>query len=129
VNLTANMRLIRSLDPLLRASDSGRAIFVTSNLARRPRAFWATYAISKAALEAMVRIYAAELMKSTVRVNLVDPGTVRTRMRAQAFPGEDAKTLPEPDSITEVFVELAEPSCTRHGELVDARRTASASVQ
>ncbi len=121
VNLTANWRLIRSLDPLLRASDSGRVLFVTSGVARRPRAFWAGYAISKAALEMMVGIYAAEMARTSVRVNLVDPGIVRTRLRAQAFPGEDPSKLPAPESVAEVFVALAEAGCTRHGETVPAR--------
>ncbi len=120
VNLTANWRLIRSLDPLLRRAPAGRAIFVTSGAARGARAYWGTYAVSKAALEMLVGIYAAETVKTPVRVNLVDPGRLRTRMRARAYPGEDPATLPEPDSVTEVFVALAEDACTRHGEIVRA---------
>lgn len=120
VNLTANWRLIRSLDALLRASDAGRAIFVTSAAAARPRAYWGAYAVSKAALEMLVRIYAAEVARSPVRVNLLDPGAVRTAMRAAAYPGEDPARLPPPESVTEPFVALAEPACRRHGEVVRA---------
>ena len=121
LNLTANWRLIRSLDPLLRRSDAGRAIFVTSGAASGAFAYWGPYAASKAALESLVRTYAAEVEKTPVRVNLVDPGIVRTAMRAQAFPGEDPATLPPPDAVTDIFVDLAEAACTRSGELVRAR--------
>jgi NAD(P)-dependent dehydrogenase (short-subunit alcohol dehydrogenase family) len=120
VNLTANWRLIRSFDPLLRASGSGRAIFVTSGAARGARAYWGAYAVSKAALEMMVGTYAAEMEKTNVRVNLIDPGATRTAMRAEAYPGEDPLSLKEPDSLTDAFVALAEPACERHGELVTA---------
>jgi len=121
LNVTANWRLIRAMDALLRACDAGRAIFVTSGITRAPTAYWGAYAASKAALEAMVLTYAAETLKTNLRVNLVDPGVVRTRMRAEAMPGEDPLTLPPADAITEVFVELAEPTCARHGEIVRAR--------
>jgi len=118
INLTANWRLIRSFDSLLRLSDAGRAIFVTSGVGAR--AYWGAYAVSKAALETLVRIYAAEVAKTNVRVNLLDPGAIRTAMRAQAFPGEDPMTLRPPESITDLFVELARPACTRNGERVEA---------
>jgi len=121
VNVTANYRLIRTLDPLLRASDAGRAIFVTSGAARISRAYWSVYAASKAALESLVRIYAAETEKTRLRVNLLNPGPVRTGMRAAAFPGEDPMTLPPPEALADLFLELALPSCTRHGETLDAR--------
>jgi len=120
INLTANWRLIRSLDPLLRASAAGRAIFVTSGVARGVFPYWGPYAVSKAALEMLVRVYAAEVAKTAVRANLVDPGVVRTRMRAQAMPGEDPATLQAPEAITDVFVDLAEASCQRNGEVVPA---------
>ena len=118
VNVTANYRLIRSTDRLLRASDAGRAIFVTSGAAKAARAYWGPYAASKAALEMMVKSYALEIAKSNLRVNLIDPGPVRTKMRTQAYPGEDPATLRTPDMITDRFVELAEPSCALHGEIV-----------
>ena len=120
VNLTANWRLIRSLDPLLRASGSGRANFVTSGAADGVHPYWGAYAVSKAALEAMVRTWAGEVTKTPLKVNLVDPGALRTRMRAEAYPGEDPMTLEPPEAMTDVFVELAESACTRHGEVVRA---------
>jgi NAD(P)-dependent dehydrogenase (short-subunit alcohol dehydrogenase family) len=121
INLTANWRLIRSLDPLLRASDAGRAIFLTSGVGSRVVPYWGPYAVSKAGLEMLVKIYAAEMTKTKVRANLVNPGGTRTRMRAEAFPGEDPMTLPAPEDVTELFVELAEPSCRRNGEVVQAQ--------
>jgi len=120
VNLTANWRLVRIFDPLLRISDSGRAIFVTAGAAHDADAYWGAYAVSKAGLEMMALTYAAEVTKTPVRVNLVDPGVVRTAMRAEAFPGEDPMTLRTPESITDVFVGLAEAACARHGEIVRA---------
>ena len=118
VNLTANWRLIRSLDPLLRQSEAGRAIFVTSGAASGRFPYWGPYAASKAALEAMVRVYAAEVDKFGVKANLLNPGVVATRLRAQAFPGEDAKTIASPESVTDAFVELAEAGCRKNGETV-----------
>lgn len=120
VNLTANWRLIRSFDPLLRASDSGRAIFVTSGAADGLHPYWGAYAVSKAALEIMVKTWAGEVTKTPVKVNLVDPGALRTSMRAEAYPGEDPMTLRAADEITDTFVELAEAASTRHGEIVQA---------
>ena len=116
VNVTANWRLIRSMDPLLRASKSGRAVFVSSSAGRNARAYWGAYAVSKAALEMTVMIYAAEMDKTNVRVNLINPGATRTAMRAQAFPGEDPNILKSPEDITEIFVELSETSCSLYGE-------------
>jgi NAD(P)-dependent dehydrogenase (short-subunit alcohol dehydrogenase family) len=120
VNLNANWRLIRGLDPLLRAAAAGRAIFVTSGVARGVFPYWGAYAISKAALEMLVRIYAAEIVDTPVRANLIDPGIVRTRLRARAFPGENPEYLPSPESVAEAFVALAVPECTRNGEIVSA---------
>ncbi|HAA92907.1 MAG TPA: oxidoreductase, partial [Rhodospirillaceae bacterium] len=120
LNATANYRLIRSMDPLLRTSDSGRAIFVTSGAVRNLNPFWAAYAASKAALEAMVNIYASEVAHSEIRVNLVDPGRQRTAMRAKAFPGEDPESLPHPDEKTDLFVDLAALDCEQHGETLRA---------
>lgn len=121
LNLTANWRLIRSLDPLLRASDAGRAIFVTDAVARMPMAYWGAYTASKAALEALVRVYADETRRSNLRVNLFDPGVIRTKLRARAFPGENPAILPDPARVADRVVALAEASCTRHGELDSAR--------
>jgi NAD(P)-dependent dehydrogenase (short-subunit alcohol dehydrogenase family) len=122
LNLTSNYRLIRSMDPLLRASDAGRAIFVTSGVAREVVPFFGAYAVSKAGLEMMVRLYAAETQRTgNIRVNLIDPGTVRTAMRAKGFPGEDPMRHPHPDEITDAFVRLAEPAFTDTGTIVIAR--------
>jgi NAD(P)-dependent dehydrogenase (short-subunit alcohol dehydrogenase family) len=119
VNVTANYRLIRSLDPLLRQSLAGRAIFVTCAAARENTPYWGAYAASKAALETLVRIYAGEVVNTTaLKVNLVDPGPVRTKLRAQAFPGEDGTGLRRPEDVTDAFVELAAAECRRHGEIV-----------
>ena len=115
LNLGANWRLIRSLDPLLRASAAGRAIFVTARAAHDAPAFWGPYAASKAGLEALVRCYAAETRRSALRVNLLDPGPVATALRRRAYPGEDPATLPAPDAVTEPFVALAEASSEEHG--------------
>jgi len=120
VNLTANWRLIRSLDPLLRQSAAGRAIFVSSAVARAPRAYWGAYAVSKAALEMLVGIYAQENLQTKVRANLIDPGRTRTRMRATAYPGEDPQTVPAPEDVTEPFVRLARADYTGNGEVVKA---------
>ena len=106
-NLTAAYRLIRSLEPLLRQSEAGRALFLTSGYAVQPKAFWGTYATTKAALEAMVRCWADEIEHTNVRAVLVDPGPMRTRMRAEAFPGEEPDTLPHPSEIGPMIVALA----------------------
>ena len=118
VNVTANWRLIRSLDPLLQRSDAGRAIFVTSGISRRVVPYWSAYAASKAALDMMVGTYAAECAHTKVRVNLYNPGPTRTGMRKDAFPGEDPETLPPPEAHAEALIRLALPSCTMNGEWV-----------
>lgn len=120
INLTANWRLIRSLDPLLRQSDAGRAIFVTSTVGSEPRAYWNAYAVSKAALEQMAKIYAAEVTKTPIKVNLINPGGTRTAMRAQAMPGEDPQDVKPPEDVTSMFVDLASPACDRSGDLITA---------
>jgi NAD(P)-dependent dehydrogenase (short-subunit alcohol dehydrogenase family) len=119
VNVTANWRLIRSMDPLLRQSDAGRALFVTSGAARNCRQYWGAYSVSKAALEALVRTYAAEVKSTRVRANLFDPGPLRTAMRAKAMPGEDPNTLPEPETVTDRIVEMLSPGFDRNGVLFD----------
>jgi NAD(P)-dependent dehydrogenase (short-subunit alcohol dehydrogenase family) len=118
VNLTANWRLIRTLDPLLRRSDAGRAIFVTSSVARSARAYWAPYSVSKAALETLAKTYANETSATPIRVNLVDPGAMATRMRAEAYPGEDQATLPPPEAVTDIFVKLARAENELTAEIV-----------
>jgi len=128
VNVTANWRLIRSFDPLLRRAPAGRAIFVTSGVTRRTIPYWGAYAATKAAMETLVRIYAAEVAHTAVKVNLINPGPTRTRMRADAFPGENPQTLPTPDAIAAAFVPLAEQSCSLHGEWVAADEWIKAST-
>ena len=118
LNLTANWRLVRAMDPLLRAAPAGRAIFVTSAIGRDTLAYWGPYAVSKIGLEMLVRIYAAEIANTRVCANLIDPGPLRTRLRARAFPGEDPDSLPPPDSVTDCFLDLAAPECTRNGEML-----------
>ena len=123
VNVTANWRLIRALDPVLRKSDAGRVLMVTSAVARLNRPYWGGYAISKAALEMLTFTYAAELNGTKVKVNALNPGPTRTRMRAEAMPGEDPMTLPAPEELTPLILEMLSPSCEKTGELVTFRRS------
>jgi NAD(P)-dependent dehydrogenase (short-subunit alcohol dehydrogenase family) len=122
VNFMANQRLIRSMHPLLRESDAGRAVFLTTGVVRDPRAYWAPYAASKAALEVLVQCYAAELNVTPIKANLFSPGPVRTAMRAKAFPGEDPMTLPAPDEVAPSIVEMLEPAYSANGETVRFQR-------
>jgi len=108
VNMTASYRVIRSFEPLLRAASAGRAIFLTTGKASRPKAFWGLYGATKAATENLVRTWADELEQTSVRAVLLDPGPMRTRMRAEAMPGEDPQTLPDPAEIGPLIVELAQ---------------------
>jgi NAD(P)-dependent dehydrogenase (short-subunit alcohol dehydrogenase family) len=119
INVTANWRLIRTLDPLLRRSDAGRVIFVTSGVARIGRAYWAPYSVTKAALEALAKTYASETSDSAIKVNVIDPGATATRMRAEAYPGEDQSKLPTPEQVAEAFVPLAMPDFTETGQIVE----------
>jgi NAD(P)-dependent dehydrogenase (short-subunit alcohol dehydrogenase family) len=118
VNVTANWRLIRTLDPLLRRSDGARVIFVTSGVAHSARAYWAPYSVTKAALETLAKTYAHETADSPIKVNLIDPGATATRMRAEAYPGEDPKTLRIPEEVAERFVTLASPAWSKTGQIV-----------
>jgi NAD(P)-dependent dehydrogenase (short-subunit alcohol dehydrogenase family) len=121
VYVTANWRLIRTLDPLLRRSEAGRVIFVTSSgVAQSGRAYWAPYSVSKAALECLAKTYANETQDSPIKVNLIDPGATATRMRAEAYPGEDQTTLRTPEQLAESFIALALPDCTKTGQIVEA---------
>lgn len=121
INLTANWRLLRSLDPLLRQSEAGRAIFVTSSVGSQARPFWGTYSISKAALEMLVKIYAEEIKSTKIRANLIDPGRTRTGMRAAAYPGEDPMTLPTPEAVAEKFLPLASAEFDGNGQVIKAQ--------
>lgn len=122
VNVTANWRLIRSFDPLLRKSDAGRAIFITSGAAWKSTAYWGLYASTKAALNSVVATYAAETVNSPIRANLFSPGPVRTHMRAAAMPGEDADTLPHPSSIAPSILKLASPDLIETGQVYEMRQ-------
>lgn len=117
INVTANWRLMRSLDPLLRGSDAGRALFITSGVVHTCQPFWGAYAASKAALEALAKTWAAESEKTALRVNLFSPGPVRTAMRAQAMPGEDPETLPDPSELAPAIVKLCSPETIHNGGL------------
>jgi NAD(P)-dependent dehydrogenase (short-subunit alcohol dehydrogenase family) len=121
VNVTANWHLIRAMDALLRRSDAGRALFLTSGAASNPRAYRGLYATSKAALEALARTYADETKSTAVRVNLFNPGPTRTSMRAAVMPGEDPMTLPTPEEVAATIVPLCLPSFTETGKLYDFR--------
>ena len=121
INLNANWRLIRSLDPLLQRSDAGRAVFLTSGAASGKYAYWGPYAAAKAGLEALVKTWSHEIATTHVRANLVNPGATRTSMRAKAFPGEDPASLPAPEELVPLFLELVSPACTQNGEVINFR--------
>ena len=123
VNVTSNYRFIRSLDPLLRASDAGRAVFMTSGVAQSHRAYWSAYAASKAALEAFVSCYAKEAEVTKLKVNLLNPGATRTAMRAKAMPSEDPAVLPNPADIAPLIVEMLAPDYAANDTLVTFRQT------
>ncbi|MGY2805872.1 MULTISPECIES: SDR family NAD(P)-dependent oxidoreductase [unclassified Bradyrhizobium] len=129
INVTANFQLIRCMDPLLRQSDAGRAVFVTSGVAHKANAYLGPYAASKAALEALVRSWANETANTKLRVNLFSPGPIRTRMRAQVFPGEDPMTLDTPDMAAEFIVPMCLPAWTETGKLYDYKARTLRSFQ
>lgn len=123
VNLTSNYRLIRSLDPLLRASNSGRALFMTSGVANTRRAYWGAYAATKAGLEALVQCYAKEAEVTALKVNLLNPGATRTAMRAKAMPGEDPSKLPNPSDIAPLIVKMLSPEYSETDQIINYRET------
>ena len=117
VNVTATWRVIRSVEPLLIKSEAGRALILSSGVAHTARAFWGPYAASKAAVETLARVWAAETNKTALKVNSVDPGATRTAMRAQAMPGENPESLPHPSEVAAKLVPLCEPGCMETGRL------------
>lgn len=119
LNVTANYRLIRSLDLLLRQSDAGRVVLVSSSAAESARPYWGLYAATKAAVNAMAKSYAGEMASSTVRVNVFYPGAVRTQMRAKAVPGEKPETLPAPADIAPALIDLLNPALASNGQIFD----------
>ncbi len=121
VNVTANWHLIRAMDPLLKRSTAGRAVFITSGAATNARAYAGPYSVSKAALNALARTYADETTSTPLRVNLFNPGPTRTRMRALVMPGEDPMTLPTPEQVAEKIIDLCLPSFSETGKLYDFR--------
>lgn len=122
LNLHANQRLLRAVHPLLQVSPAGRVIFVGSGASRMLKPYWGAYAVSKAALDALAKLYANECEGTNVKANVINPGGTRTDMRAAAFPGEDPLTLPTPDDIIEPFIALAEAGCKLNGEWIEARK-------
>jgi len=124
VNFAANWRLIRAVHPLLRISEAGRALFLTSGIVPQPRAFWGVYGASKAALDTMIGCYADEIESSPIRVNLFNPGPTRTEMRHKAMPGEDPMTLPTPEDVASKIPFYLSPDCTLHGQRINYRELA-----
>jgi NAD(P)-dependent dehydrogenase (short-subunit alcohol dehydrogenase family) len=119
INVTANFQLIRCMEPLLKQSDAGRAVFITSGAASKALAYMGPYAASKAALDTLVRVWANETASTNMRVNLFSPGPIRTRMRAQVFPGEDPMTLDTPDQVAAFILPMCSPDWTETGKLYD----------
>jgi NAD(P)-dependent dehydrogenase (short-subunit alcohol dehydrogenase family) len=122
VNVIANWRLIRSLDPLLRASDAGRVLFVTSGAARKHTAYWGAYALSKSALEILALTYAVECEPTSIKVNLINPGPMRTLMRRKAMPGEDPESLVKPEEMAFKVVEMLSPSYALNETIINFRK-------
>jgi NAD(P)-dependent dehydrogenase (short-subunit alcohol dehydrogenase family) len=122
VNLTANWRLIRSLDPLLRRADAARAVFVSSGAATGKNAYWGPYAVSKAGLEALVKTYAHEVASTAIKVNILNPGPVRTTMRQRAFPGENPETLPPPEALVPMFLDLLDVGQSDSGQIYNFKK-------
>jgi NAD(P)-dependent dehydrogenase (short-subunit alcohol dehydrogenase family) len=119
INVTANFQLIRCMEPLLKQSDAGRAVFLTSGAASKALAYWGPYAASKAALDTLIRVWANETASTNLRVNLFSPGPIRTRMRAQVFPGEDPMTLDTPEQVAEFILPMCTPDWSETGKLYD----------
>ena len=122
LNVDANFRLLRTLDPLLRKSDAARVVLVSSSAAWKCKAYWGPYSVSKAAVDALMKTYANEVANTAIRVNSLDPGATRTSMRAKAMPGEDPQTVALPQSLDDVFIALASRECTHNGEVVVAQQ-------
>ncbi len=121
VNLTANWKLIKALDPLLKQSDAGRVVFVSTGTTETHKAYWGAYTVSKAGLEALAMTYANEVENLSVIVNILNPGATRTAMRAKAMPGEDPMSLPHPDEVAECIVEMCQPNFTKNGQRINYR--------
>ncbi len=123
VNVTANQRLLAGLDPLLKQSEAGRVVGLTSSRAHKYVPFWSVYSATKAAFEALLKVYAEEVAHTNIRVNLVDPGPIATKMRAKAMPGEDQSTLPQPEELAPLILSLASAAEERQAETVRFKET------
>jgi NAD(P)-dependent dehydrogenase (short-subunit alcohol dehydrogenase family) len=121
LNVIANFRLVRSLEPLLKQSDAGRVVFVSSSSAYSCKPYWSLYAATKAALNAMAKSYAGENANTPLNINVVNPGPTRTQMRAKAVPGEDPDTIPHPREIAPKFIDLISPDFTQNGQFIDLK--------
>ncbi|WP_119272125.1 SDR family NAD(P)-dependent oxidoreductase [Taklimakanibacter deserti] len=119
INLTGNFRLLHRLDPLLKASPGGRALFVTSGVAWKRHAGWSPYAVSKAALEALVGVYAHEIADTAVRANLISPGPIRTELRVEAWPDEDPDSVPLPEALAPAILTMLSPGFDQNGVIFD----------
>lgn len=119
LNVTANYRLIRSMDLLLRQAEAGRALFLSSGVVNRAQAYWGPYTATKAALEALVKVYAEEMRSTPVKVNLLNPGPLRTALRAKGWPGEDVETLKRPSVVAPDVIRMISPEFTESGTLFD----------
>jgi NAD(P)-dependent dehydrogenase (short-subunit alcohol dehydrogenase family) len=124
INVTANFQLIRCMEPLLKESDAGRAVFITSGIAHKANAYMGPYAASKAALDALVRVWANETATTNIRVNLFSPGPIRTKMRAIVMPGEDPMTLDTPEQVADYIVPMCLPSWSESGKMYDYKSKA-----
>ena len=122
VNVTAVWRMARTLDPLLTKTENARALLLSSGAAHSCKPFWGAYAMSKAAVEAMMRVWAKESERTTLKVNAVNPGATRTQMRAKAMPGEDKSTLPEPNDVAREIVALLDPALQQNGLVYDVKQ-------
>lgn len=121
INVTANFRILRAMDLLLRQSESARVVFVSSGAARACKPYWGVYSSSKAALDGMIKTYAGEMVSTSVNANVFYPGPVRTGMRAKAMPGEDPETLPHPDDIAPRLVDMLAPDFAENGQIYDIK--------
>ncbi|WP_375607713.1 MULTISPECIES: SDR family NAD(P)-dependent oxidoreductase [unclassified Bartonella] len=122
INLISQWRLMKAVEPLLRESDAGRAILLSSSVAHAARPFWGAYAASKAALEMIARCWAEELKQTPIKINCVNPGATRTAMRAEAMPGEDPQTLPTPQEVAKKIIHLLSPDLKETGKLFNVRK-------
>ena len=123
VNVNAAFLLTRSLLPALTRSDAGRLLFTASSVGRQGRAYWGAYSVTKFAVEGLMQVLADELANtSSIKVNSINPGGTRTKMRAAAYPAEDPDSVPTPESLLPIYLYLMGPEGEHlHGQALDAR--------